>query len=167
MEDVMDSDVYERLIGACIRYVSYRPRSSREFADFIDAKLKKSHTTAPIVVHRVLERLSDLGYLDDHAFCLWWVGQRTGTKSKGAKAIRLELLRKGIAPEIISDGIATVMKESRSESELARTVLEKKRTSWSLLPKCEQRQKLAGFLLRRGFESETVWSVVDEIIGKE
>lgn len=166
MADITESDVYERLIGACIRFVSYRPRSAREITDFVTRKLKNSHTTAPLVTQKVLERLTELGYIDDHAFGIWWVGQRTGRKPKGAKAIRLELLRKGIAPEVISESIAKVMKEERSEPELARAAAaKKKRDTWSTLPAAEQKHKLAQYLLRRGFAPEIVWSVVDEVVG--
>lgn len=160
-----NTDVYERLIGACIRFVSYRPRSGKEMDDFIRRKLADSHTTAPLVTHNVVDRLVELGYIDDHAFAAWWVSQRTGRKSKGARAIRRELEQKGIAPEIIEAAISTIMKEDRSELMLAKVALEKKRFAWSTLPKVLQKQKLAQYLLRRGFASEIVWRVVDEIVG--
>lgn len=161
--DIEQSDVYEKLIAASIRFVSYRPRSAKEITDFVTRKLKNSHTTAPLVIQKVLERLTELGYIDDHAFGIWWVGQRTGRKPKGAKAIRLELLRKGIAPEVISESIAKVMKEERSEPELAKAAAEKKRDTWKTLPAAEQKHKLAQYLLQRGFASEVVWSVVDDM----
>ncbi len=165
MTDVTNSDVYERLIGACIRFVSYRPRSGKEIDDFIRKKLADSHTTAPLVTNKVVSRLIELGYVDDRAFATWWVSQRTGRKSKGARAIRRELEQKGIAPEIIEDAIFTIMKDDRSELMLARAALEKKRFVWGTSSKAQRKQKLAQYLLRRGFASEIVWRVVDEIVG--
>lgn len=163
--DIEQSDVYEKLIAASIRFVSYRPRSAKEITDFVTRKLKNSHTTAPLVIQKVLERLTELGYIDDHAFGIWWVGQRTGRKPKGAKAIRLELLRKGIAPEVISESIAKVMKEERSEPELAKAAAEKKVGVWRKLPLPERKHKLIQYLMRRGFTSEVIRGVVDEAVG--
>lgn len=164
MTDTEKSEVYERLIGASIRFVSFRPRSSKEMRDFIARKLKNSHTTAPLVIEEVIARLTDLGYVDDPAFAAWWVTQRTGRKSKGAKAIRIELTGKGIAPEVADGVINEIMKEERSEQVLAKVAALKKYGVWSRLPQAEQKHKLAQYLLRRGFASEIVWSVVDDMV---
>ena len=66
--DIDQSDVYEKLMAASIRFVSYRPRSRKEITDFIVRKLKTGHTTAPLVIRKVLERLTDLKYVDDIVF---------------------------------------------------------------------------------------------------
>lgn len=165
MTDVTNSQVYEQLIGACIRFVSYRPRSRKEIDDFIKRKLAGSHTTAPLVLHQIANRLTELGYLNDRSFAAWWVSQRTGRKSKGAKAIRQELEQKGIAPDIIDEAITTIMRDDRSELTLAREALTKKRNVWRTYSIPQQKQKFAQYLLRRGFSSEIVWRVVDEIVG--
>ncbi|MEK7533484.1 MAG: regulatory protein RecX [Patescibacteria group bacterium] len=163
--DITESDVYERLIGSCIRFVSFRPRSGKEITDFIVRKLKTGHTTAPLVVRKVLERLTELAYVDDVAFASWWVSQRTGRKPKGARVIHQELLQKGIPPEIIDEAIRVGMKDERSELTLAKAAAEKKSGSWSKLPLPERKHKLIQYLLRRGFASGIVWSVVDEVVG--
>lgn len=159
--DATRSDVYEQLIGACIRFVSFRPRSGKEIADFITRKLKTGHTTAPLVVHKVLERLTELAFVDDVAFASWWVDQRTGRKPKGARVIRQELLQKGISPEIIDEAIRLGMKDERREETLAKAAAEKKVRSWSKLPLPERKHKLIQYLTRRGFTSDVIRGVVD------
>ncbi len=163
--DIDQSDVYEKLMAASIRFVSYRPRSRKEITDFIVRKLKTGHTTAPLVIRKVLERLTELKYVDDVVFASWWVNQRTGRKPKGARVIHQELLQKGIPPEIIDEAIRAVMKDERSEQTLAKAAAEKKLSIWSRLPLPEQKHKLIQYLLRRGFTSEVIRSVVDDMVG--
>jgi len=163
--DTAHTEVYEKLMASAIRFVSYRPRSRKELNDFITRKLKNSHTTAPLVTAQVMQRLTDLGYADDHAFGAWWVAQRTGRNPKGAKAIRMELIRKGIPPDVADEAVTRGMREEgKSERSLARAASEKKLTLWARLPYAEKKRKLADFLLRRGFSSEAVWGVVDDVL---
>ncbi len=165
--DTEQSDVYEKLIAASIRFVSYRPRSEKEIRDFLEKKLKRSHTTAPLVTTHVVGRLTDLGYIDDYAFGTWWVDQRTGRKPKGERVIRMELMRKGIAPAVIDEVIGSGMKGERSEAALAKAAIEKKRQSWKNLPVLTQKRKLADYLMRRGFSSDVVWGLIDDVLSKE
>lgn len=153
----MDETEYERLLAAAIRFVSFRPRSEKELRDFCAKTLKHHHTTAPIVVERVLVRMKDYGYVDDKKFTEWWVGQRTSFKPKGKRMIAMELRAKGIhTPEITID-----------ERALARKAVERKLVIWKTLPLTAKKKKLYDFLFRRGFDADTVGSVVDDITGKE
>lgn len=165
--DTEQSEVYEKLIAAAIRFVSFRPRSEKEIRDFLSRKLAKSHTTAPLVITHVLKRLTDLGYINDYEFSAWWVGQRTGRKPKGERVIRMELMRKGISPVVIDEVVGSIMKGERSEPSLAKAAIEKKREGWKNLPLLEQKRKLADYLMRRGFSSDVVWSVIDDALSKE
>lgn len=141
-------------MGSSIRFVSYRPRSKKEIRDFLAGKLKRGHITAPLVVEQILKRLTDLGYIDDVKFTEWWVSQRTAFKPKGKRALELELHKKGIdQPDIIID-----------ERPMALSAAAKKIKSVGRLPREAQKRKLADHLMRRGFSSEVVWSVVDDII---
>ena len=143
---IMNETEYERLLGAAIRFVSFRPRSKKELRDFCIKTLKRHHTTAPLVIDQVIERMTELGYVNDDKFAEWWISQRTAFRPKGKRVIEAELLAKGIRnPEIDID-----------ERTLAQKALERKKG-------VSDKQKLANFLYRRGF---TV-SVVDDILGKE
>lgn len=154
--DTEQSDVYEQLMGAVLRFVSFRPRSEKEIREYLGKKLHRSHTTAPIVLEKVLARLRELGYADDVKFAAWWVGQRTGRKPKGRKLIERELAAKGIQWQVIVN-----------EKELARQAVEKKLDVWKTLSHFEQKKKISEFLYRRGFDWDAIGSIVDEVMGKE
>lgn len=133
--------------------------------DYLTKKLARNHVSAPQVLDQVMERLAELGYINDSEFARWWVGTRTGRKPKGAKAIRLELVQKGISADIADSTISTLMKGEKSERLLAREAGLKKVAILEKYPKMIRKQKLAAFLLRRGFSPDTVWSVVDDVVG--
>lgn len=150
------SQVYERLMGAALAFVSFRPRSEKEIRDYLAKKLHKTHTSAPLVLEKVLVRLRELGYADDAKFAAWWVTQRTGRKPKGKKLIERELASKGIQWQV-----------SVNEKELARQAVEKKLAAWKALSHYEQKKKISDFLYRRGFDWDAIGSIVDEVMGKE
>jgi regulatory protein len=154
--DAQTSDIYEQLITSGLRFVSFRPRSEKEIRDFLARKLKRRHTTAPLVVREVLDRLRVLGYVDDAKFTAWWVEQRTGRKPKGRRLIERELLQKGIVYEAKID-----------EKQLAKRAIAKKQMLWKKLPQLERKKKISDFLYRRGFDWETIASIVDEVVKKE
>ena len=166
-EHITDSDIYKQLINLTLRFVSLRLRSELEIRTYLSTKLKRNHTTAPQVLDAVMERMKDLGYVNDLAFAEWFVLGRTGRKPKGKRVIEQELLKKGINREIIDSVMEQTMTGDRSEKELARDLSQKKLPLWKNLPVLNQKRKLADLLSRRGFSSETVWGIVDECFAKE
>jgi regulatory protein len=162
----MDETEYERLLGAAIRFISFRPRSEKEIRDFCAKTLKRHHTTAPLVVDKVMARLADFGYVDDMKFVDWWVNQRTSFRQKGARLVAMELRAKGISRDVVESYFANTP-QAASERELAIKAIGRKIVIWQKLPVQIRKQKLIAFLMRRGFDSETIYSVVDDAVGKE
>ncbi len=163
---IMDETEYERLLGAAIRFESFRPRSEQEIRYFCQKTLKRHHTTAPIVIQKVLDRLTEYGYVDDLKFVGWWVGQRSSFKPKGKRAVLLELRAKGIPKEVI-EAFFSSQHETPDEQTLARKAVERKAVLWNTLPMNVKKKKLYDFLMRRGFDMEVISGVVDDITGKE
>lgn len=159
--DDSHSQIYERLIGVAIRFVSYRPRSERELQNFLERKLTKSQTYADFtVLEKVRARMSQLGYLNDATFARWWVEQRQAFKPKGGRLIAMELLAKGVSREIISEVLPA------DSIQTAAMVLVKKMPSWRSYSADQQKKKAYSFLYRRGFDSQTIARVVDESFKK-
>lgn len=147
-------DLYQKLLESSIWFVSFRPRSEKEFSDFLLKNLHKLGSRDTTLVHRVIDRLKELGYVDDRKFASWFVEQRGLHKPKGARFIAHELKAKGISLEI----------DTHDEVTLAKRAIEKKLPLWQKLPKLEQKKKIYGFLGRRGFDGETVHRVIDEVV---
>jgi len=165
----MDNPYYERLVNASLRFVSYRPRSEKEFTDFLSKKLNTWKVSGDVLIKKVIERMRELGYVDDRAFAIWWRDQRTDFKPKGRRFIALELARKGISREIIEDALSASEDEpgALNEVENAKKAIEKKLVLWSHKPIIEQKKKMYTFLAQRGFSSDTIGKIIDEVVKKD
>jgi regulatory protein len=80
------------VLAAAARFLEARPRSSDE----VRRRLRGAGYRADLV-EGALERLTELGYLDDAAFARAWVESRDRTRPRGVRALRDELRRKGVA----------------------------------------------------------------------
>ena len=60
----------------------------------------------PAIVERVIERLVEIGYLDDLDFARAWVESRDRARPRGAVALRRELGRKGVPDEVVAEVLA-------------------------------------------------------------
>lgn len=89
------------VLDAAARFLEARPRSVAEVRRrLVDAGYR------PDLVDGAVERLLDLGMLDDAAFATAWVESRDRARPRGARALRDELRRKGIAPEVVEGALA-------------------------------------------------------------
>jgi regulatory protein len=61
----------------------------------------------PDLVDGAIERLVDLGMLDDAAFARAWVESRDRAHPRGARALRTELRRMGVPDEEVEAALAT------------------------------------------------------------
>jgi len=156
----MDTSLYESLMRAAYRFVSYRPRSEREMKDFLEKKLTRWKVAGNVSVTKAMERMRELGYIDDRKFVSWWVAQRNEFRPRGRRAITVELLRKGVKREFIEE-------VPFDELEGAQKAIAKKLVLWAQKPKIEQKKKVYTFLAQRGFSSETIGSIIDEIGKKD
>ncbi len=157
----MDNLYYEKLVNTSIRFVSFRPRSEKELRDFLIKKLMKWKVSGDVLINKVIARMGELGYVDDQKFATWWVEQRNTFRPKGMALLARELYQKGIARDLIEE----VLGQSKgSDEEAARIVVNKKLKILKHLSRLEKKKKLYGFLGRRGFSSETINRVVDDVL---
>lgn len=155
----MELSEYEKLLGAGYRYVSFRPRSEKEITDFLQKKLHTWHTTAPTVFAKVIDRLRELGYMDDRKFIAWWVEQRNVHRPKGKRVIIQELQQKGIHKSVIEE-VLTESPDGSDQTELAKQAVSKKLDLWQKLPKLDKKRKIYDYLTRRGFSFDTIRDVI-------
>ncbi len=159
----MQEDLYQTLLNAAFRFISFRPRSEAEISAFLQQKLKKWKTASRYTFEKVLNRLKDYGYIDDEKFALWWIHQRRSFRPKGERMIRQELLKKGVPKHIVMGVIDRVQTESGNELENAKNALRKKAVLLAKLPIIEQKKKTYTFLAQRGFSPDTIGVIIDDL----
>lgn len=165
----MDDDIYQKLLGFALNYVSIRPRSEKEIREYL---VKKIHRwgISETLLEDIINRLSELGYVDDLMFSQAFISSRNRFRPKGKRLITQELKRKGVAVEIVEKALNQLQKdeegEESSQLNLARRAVQKRLQSFKRYDKQERRNKLYNFLLRRGFDHDTIRSLIDEILLK-
>lgn len=124
-----------------LRYLSRRPRSRREMADYLTR-----HGHDEDTVEATLRRLEDRQYVDDDAFAAYWVEQRNRFRPRGMRALRHELRQKGVERDVIEETL-----EEQDESSAAWAALQPRLGRGFGTEEREYIQKAMAFLARRGF----------------
>ena len=91
------------------------------------------------------------GYVDDRKFAEFMVESRQGRKGVSERKLRLELQRKGVSVEIVEQVLAARPHDERAEIQ---RIIQKKGRRYDT-------PKLINYLMRQGFDYETVRSVVE------
>lgn len=109
-----------------------------------------------------LDRLENLGLVDDAALAVTIVRTQYSRKGRGRAAIRQELARRHIDSELIDEALAQLGEDE--ERERAVELASAKARQMVDVDEQTAKRRLAGFLGRKGYESSLVWSVVDEVL---
>ncbi|MCB8944424.1 MAG: RecX family transcriptional regulator [Ardenticatenaceae bacterium] len=136
-----------------VQLISRRPRSVAE----IERHLRNKEF-GDLVIEQAVIRLQEVGLLDDEAFARYWVDQRNTFKPRSHLALRQELQQKGVERHIIETAVNEV-----DQTAAARHAAQKQASRYTHLGEDEFRQKLGGFLQRRGFHYETIQQVTNEL----
>jgi regulatory protein len=137
-----------------LHFLSYRLRSSAE----VRQNLAKRGTPADLV-NATLDRLERAGLVNDGDFARAWIDNRNTFQPRSKSALRVELRRKGLSDEIVQP----VLDEKVDEEALAREAARKYAHRLSGKDWPDFRQKLIGFLARRGFSYTTITPIVSEV----
>lgn len=135
-----------------VRFLGTRPRTRWE----LTRRLRRAGA-APEVIEATLERLAELGYVDDVAFARWWVEERDRHAPRGRRMVEAELRQRGVPREVVEtlrDDEAD--RPAGSEGERARIALERHLRGRPLPTDHRALQRVGMFLVRRGFDPETV-----------
>jgi regulatory protein len=153
ISQLKEAEAGEKAYQRALNYLSYRPRSENE----VRQNLNK-HNTPEEVIEEVLERLRRSHLVDDHQFAKDWVDNRAAFRPRGRVALRSELRQKGIENKIIDEVL-----QNLDEEHLAYQAANTKSRRYIKLAWPEFRQKMLGFLARRGFNYAIAAAVVEQV----
>jgi len=153
METLAGADRYERCLNTALVFLGYRPRSEAETRSRLQ---KRGYAGGEI--DSVVERLKGLRLLNDADFAEYWKENRTSFKPLGQRMLKSELRRKGLEPGIINDAV-----EEIDELENARRAAGAKARSLPVTDYQVFRQRLGGYLQRRGFDYGVISQIVKQV----
>ncbi len=107
----------------------------------------------------VLDRLTEVGLIDDAAYAQAFVRVKHRDRALGRSALRTELRRKGIAAPVAETAVGQV--DDESERARAEAFVARKIHSAAAAGPEAARRRLLGALSRRGYPTDIALSVVD------
>ncbi|HSP39126.1 MAG TPA: RecX family transcriptional regulator [Frankiaceae bacterium] len=142
----------------CLRMLTDRARTRHE----LNEVLRNEGLTGEII-DSVLNRLVALRLIDDAAYAESFVRsrQRAGVAKR---SVTRELHAKGIAEPEAEAALATI--DPKHERETARLLATRRAARTVGMPIEARRRRLYGLLARRGYPSDLVRSVVDQVLGE-
>lgn len=129
----------DKLYNQTLRYIALRPRSRWE----IEIYLERKKAPPPLVVS-ILNKLSNIGLIDDDKFAKAFVADRRLLKPTSRRKLIAELRKKRVPAEIIERAVGT---ENDDEQTALREVIARKRRQ----AKYQDDEKLMQYLARQGF----------------
>ncbi len=150
---------------------SVRARSEKEVRDYLKnlsfkRKLKDREEISNLTIDQLVEKLKQKEMLNDLEFAKAWVESRRRSKGKSIRALKMELMKKGIGREIIEEVTSDQSQES-SEKDLASKALEKKMRVWKNLSRPEFKKKAISYLMRQGFDYSLIKILVENVLKRE
>src|SRR5271155_446585 len=150
----------EQARAVCLRLLTATARTRAELAGQL---AKRGYPDD--VSTRVLDRLADVGLIDDADFAEQWVHSRLANAGKGKRALAAELRTKGVDNDVITSvlgGINPAAERGRAE-ELVRKKLRRENLSDEL----RVSRRLVAMLARRGVTQSMAYDVVSvELAGE-
>ncbi|MHB9154768.1 MAG: regulatory protein RecX [Endomicrobiales bacterium] len=154
LQPLIEEEEQRHAMDYAFRLLGIRSRSEKELAERLRLK-----NFPPQAVDRVFNRLRELGYLNDAQFASDWVRYRT-QQGKGPSLIKAELRRKGISGEMIAEAFSGLEVSPEDLAAQVRDIAEKKLKTLQGLPPRTAARRLAGYLVRRGFDLNTISEVL-------
>ncbi|MFC1993300.1 regulatory protein RecX [Chloroflexota bacterium] len=153
IEALTGSDHLQRCLNAALHYLDYRPRSESELRERLQRRGFDGDS-----IEATITKLKEQGLVDDIAFAEFWKDNRDSFSPRSQWLTRLELRQKGVAGDIIDQIVDTI----DNNDSAYRAALSKAR-SLSLSDYQSFRQRLGGYLKRRGFGYEAINHAIERI----
>jgi regulatory protein len=153
----------EQARALCLRLLTVRARTRSELAT---ALTKRGYPDD--VSGEVLDRLTQVGLVDDEDFAEQWVRSRRVNAGKGKRALAAELRTKGVDDEVISATLADIdpcAERARAEQLVADKLRRERLTDANDDLKVTRR--LVGMLARRGYDQSMAFDVVKVALAGE
>lgn len=149
MQEILESEIYEKIREKVFFYVTYQKRTEAEVRRTFSPIFDKYNISKEIC-DDLLEELKLKGYIDDKDFVKRKFGSYMNFKVSSIKEIEYKILQKGISKELINDYVEE-NKEKLYEHEFtaAKRLYEKK-----IAEKSDEEVKK--YLRRKGFLEDVI-----------
>jgi regulatory protein len=165
---IVDSLLYQQLKEESTRftckqqalnYLAIRSRSEQEVRNYL---IRKRYPKD--IIDEILTGIKDKGYIDDYDYAVRYISSKKKSKVIGQNLLKRDLYRKGINKNLIKKAIKETGADLTDPDEIYELALKKLK---SLKNKKNKISKLIFFLRQKGFEEESIRSVIDRLSDEE
>ena len=146
------------VFDAAVGYLARRSHSRRELKNKLFRKGFPGRE-----IYQTLDRLEELGYIDDKKFAFEYARYRLRQSPRGLKVLTMELLQRGIAREITNEVLQEVFEEFPEEDLVANLVEKWSRVRGGDFTR-DDITKLARSLARKGFSWDVIHRQIDALV---
>ena len=143
----------------CLQLLTTRARSRAELAEALRRRNVPDEAAA-----RALDRLAEVGLIDDHSFAAEFVRAKRAERGLSARELSRQLRTKGVGEEAIDTALAGTSEDA--ERATARQLAERKLRTMSGLDTKVKIRRLAGLLARKGYSPSLTFQVVRQVVGE-
>ncbi|MFB9368682.1 regulatory protein RecX [Kitasatospora albolonga] len=155
-----EADPAERARAICLRLLTGAAKTRKQLAEAL-AKREIPEEVA----EQVLDRLQEVGLIDDAAFAEAWVESRHNARGLGRRVLSQELRQRGVAPELAERALAQV--DEDGEEAAARDFVERRLRTMRGLDDQAKLRRLVGALARRGYAEGLAFRLAKEALEAE
>lgn len=153
IEEIAYEDEIRKAFNKGLNFLSYQMRSEHEVKKkLLDLEFGEA------VILEAIQKLKSYGFLNDEVYSKALLDTKKATMKKGPRAIRQDLIKKGIDKNLQDEVLETFSHEEQIKlaTQLAEKVVrsEKKKTP------AQVKQKIQDFLMRKGYS----FGIVDEVL---
>lgn len=144
-----------------LNFLSYRARSEYEISYYM---LRKSWPEE--IQKNIIDKLKLLKLINDEDFARQWIASKSSFHPEGKTLLKIELRKKGIDKETI-ERLLSEERSNTTEEVLAEKIARQRLEKLKNLDLKQKKEKLYGFLGRRGFSSGLAVKIIDKLLKKE
>ncbi len=131
-------------------YCAYQERAPKEVEEKLSGFGLKEQ-----VIHKIIKELVDEGFLNEDRFARAYVSGKFRNNKWGKHKIRQHLIFKGIDKAKIETALNGI--DADDYHQMIRHLIMQKQASFDSTDSYIKKQKIAAYLLQKGFESEAIW----------
>ena len=115
-------------------------------------------------IDETLTNLEQLGHIKDEKYAKNWVDSRRRSKPRSKKMLKHELIDKGIDKTTVDRVVGQI--DDQDETQLALQVAQRQAVRYRSLPRHVAKRRLHAFLLRRGFDYDTIQRTIEQVLNR-
>jgi len=160
------AEIFEKVYFKILNFVSFRQRSEKEISDRLSKYLSKYHTSGTEkekILKDITYKLEENGYIDDLNFSLSYIRSAANSrKFLSKRKIYQFLVKKGVHKDVISEALSSLPEDFSLKNAMRDG--EKKLRLIGKIDAFSKKRKLSAYLYRKGYDPDTISSVVDTLL---